>query len=79
MSKETGPSAAAKSVLEDVKGKAKEVIGEVTNDDDKAMEGRAQQRKAESERDVAKNEAKAEAARGEAKAHEMEQRAASDK
>lgn len=74
MSKDTGPEAGAKGVVEDVKGKAKEVLGEVTGDEDKAREGRAQQRKADAERDVAEHEGKADAARAEAAAHEAEQR-----
>ena len=79
MTNDSGPENAAKGVMEDVKGKAKEVIGEVTGDDSKEREGRAQQDKAQSERDVAKNEAKADAARSEASAHEAEQRMHQDK
>ena len=75
MDKDTGPEAGAKGVVEDLKGKAKEVIGEVTGDDSKEREGRAQQEKAQSERDVAKHEAEADAARSEAAVHEAEQRA----
>jgi uncharacterized protein YjbJ (UPF0337 family) len=79
MTNDSGPENAAKGVMEDVKGKAKEVIGEVTGDDSKEREGRAQQEKAQSQRDVAKNEAKADAARSEASAHEAEQRMHQDK
>jgi len=75
MDKDTGPEAGAKGVIEDVKGKAKEVIGEVTGDESKEREGRAQQDKAHAERDVAKHEAEADAARSEAAVHEAEQRA----
>jgi uncharacterized protein YjbJ (UPF0337 family) len=74
MAKDTGPEVGAKSVVEDVKGKAKEIAGELTGDEEKAQEGRAQQRKAEAEQDVAEHEAKADAARAEAAAHEAEQR-----
>ena len=74
MTKDSGPEAGAKGVVEDVKGKAKEVIGEVTGDEEKAQEGRAQQRKAEAEREAAEHEAKADAARAAAAAHEAEQR-----
>jgi len=74
MDKDSGPEAGAKGVVEDLKGKAKEVIGEVTGDDSKEREGRAQQEKAQSERDVAKHEAEADAARSEAAVHEAEQR-----
>ena len=75
MDKDTGPEAGGKGIVEDVKGKAKEVFGEVTGDDSKEREGRAQQDKAKSQRDVAKHEAEADAARTEAAAHEAEQRA----
>jgi len=74
MASDSGPESAAKGVVEDIKGKAKEVIGEVTGDDSKEREGRAQQEKAQSQRDVAEHEAKAEAARSEASVHEAEQR-----
>jgi uncharacterized protein YjbJ (UPF0337 family) len=74
MASDSGPESAAKGVVEDIKGKAKEVIGEVTGDDSKEREGRAQQEKAQSQRDVAEHEAKADAARSEASVHEAEQR-----
>ena len=74
MANDSGPESAVKGVVEDIKGKAKEVIGEVTGDDSKEREGRAQQDKARSERDVAEHEAKADAARSEAAVHEAEQR-----
>ena len=74
MANDSGPESAAKGVVEDIKGKAKEVIGEVTGDESKEREGRAQQDKAQSQREVAEHEAKAEAARSEAAVHEAEQR-----
>jgi uncharacterized protein YjbJ (UPF0337 family) len=77
-SKDTGPEAAAKGVVEDVKGRAKEAVGAVTGKDDLREEGEAQQRKADAERDVAKKEAEAEKARAAAEAHEAEQRAHQD-
>jgi uncharacterized protein YjbJ (UPF0337 family) len=73
---ESGPKAGAKGIIEDVKGKAKEVAGEVTGHEDLEREGRAQQDKAASERDVAEHEDKADAARAEAEADEARQRAA---
>jgi uncharacterized protein YjbJ (UPF0337 family) len=79
MDKDTGPEAGTKGVVEDLKGKAKEVVGEITGDDSKEREGRAQQDKAQSQRDVAKHEAEADAARSEAAVHEAEQRAHQDK
>jgi len=78
MDRDSGPEAGAKGIVEDLKGKAKEVIGEVTGDESKEAEGRAQQNKAQAERDVAKHEAEAEAARSEAAVHEAEQRAHQD-
>ena len=74
MANDSGPKAGAKGIVEDIKGKAKEVIGEVTGDKSKEREGQAQQDKARSERDVAEHEAKADAARSEAAVHEAEQR-----
>jgi uncharacterized protein YjbJ (UPF0337 family) len=73
--KNSGPEEAIKGVVEDVKGKAKEAIGTVTGREELIQEGKAQQDKAEAERDVAKKEAEAEAARGGAKAAEKRQEA----
>ncbi|AQA06066.1 CsbD family protein [Mycobacterium sp. MS1601] len=75
MADKTGPHEAVSGVVEDVKGKAKEVAGTVTGRDDLVNEGKAQQDKAEAERDVAKKEAEAEAARGGAEAAEQRQKA----
>ena len=74
MARDSGPESGVKGIAEDLKGKAKEVVGEVTGDDRKEREGRAQQDKAQSQRDVAKKEAEADAARSEAAVHEAEQR-----
>jgi uncharacterized protein YjbJ (UPF0337 family) len=74
MEKDSGPESGAQGVVEDLKGKAKEVLGEVTGDESKEREGRAQQDKAQAQRDVAKHEAEADAARSEAAVHEAEQR-----
>jgi len=67
--------AGAKGVVEGIKGKAKEAVGATTGNDDLRHEGRAQQEKADAERDVAKKEAQADIARVAARAHEAEQRA----
>ena len=72
---DSGPKSGLKGIVEDVKGKAKEVAGVVTGDDKLEREGEAQQNKAEAQRDVAENEAEAEKARAEAKVHEAAQRA----
>ena len=72
--KNSGPGEAIRGVVEDVKGKAKEAVGNVTGRDDVAREGQAQQDKAEAQRNAAKKEAEAEAARGSAKAAEQRQK-----
>ena len=51
------PEAAIKGVVEDLTGKAKEIIGIVVNHEDLRKEGRAQQEKAQAQRDVAQKEA----------------------
>jgi uncharacterized protein YjbJ (UPF0337 family) len=73
--KDTGPEAGLKGVVEGVKGKVKEAAGAVAGKDELRDEGRAQQRKADAERDVAAKEAQAERARAEAEVHEAEERA----
>lgn len=73
--KNTGPEEAVRSVVEDVKGKAKEAVGTVTGRDDMVREGKAQQDKADAERDAAKKEAEADAARAGARVAEERQRA----
>ena len=76
--KDTGPEAGAKGVVEGVKGKVKEAAGALSNDEEMRQEGRAQQEKAEAQRDVARKEAEAEKARGVAEAREAEQRSHQD-
>jgi len=66
MDKDSGPKAGLEGVVEDVKGKVKEIIGRVTGRRDVEAEGETQQEKASSERDAAAHEAKAEAARARA-------------
>ena len=73
---ESGPKAGVSGIVEDLKGKAKEVIGNVTDDESMRDEGEAQQKKARAERDVAAKEAGAEKARAEADAAEGAQRVA---
>ena len=70
----SGPEAGVEGVVEGVKGKVKEVTGALIGQDDLRREGRAQQEKAEADRDVAKTAAEAEKARAAAEAHEAEQR-----
>ncbi|MGV0851480.1 microaggregate-binding protein 1 [Mycolicibacterium phlei] len=71
----SGPEEAVKGVVEGVKGKAKEVIGAVAGRDDLYREGKAQQDKADAQRNAAEKEAEADAARGAAKAAEKRQEA----
>ena len=72
-----GPAEGIKGVVEGVKGKAKakEVMGSVTGNDDLVDESKAQQDKADAQRDLAMKEAEAEKVRGEANADEARQRA----
>jgi uncharacterized protein YjbJ (UPF0337 family) len=72
---DSGPKAGVSGVVEDVKGKAKEAAGALTDNDRLEREGEAQQSKAEAERRVAKKEGEAEAARAEAEAQEAQQKA----
>jgi uncharacterized protein YjbJ (UPF0337 family) len=73
--RESGPEAGAKGVIEDIKGKAKEAAGAVAGNDRLKDEGRAQQDKAASQREVAAKEAQADAARVKAGAYEAEEKA----
>jgi uncharacterized protein YjbJ (UPF0337 family) len=75
MAGDSGPEAGAKGVVEDLKGKAKDAIGNLTGNQDLEREGEAQQAKADSQREVAAKEAEAEKARAEAQAQEAQQRA----
>jgi uncharacterized protein YjbJ (UPF0337 family) len=77
--RDSGPVAAVKGIAEDVIGKAKEIVGIVINNDGLRNEGRAQQDKAQAQRDVAKKEAQAESARVAASAAEARQKAKSSK
>ena len=70
----SGPGEAVRGVVEGVKGKAKEAVGNVTGRDDMAREGKAQQDKADAQRAAAKKEAEAQAARGGAKVAEQRQK-----
>jgi uncharacterized protein YjbJ (UPF0337 family) len=73
--KDTGPEAGIKGIVEDVAGKAKEVIGTALGRDELKHEGQAQQDKADAQRDVAKHEAEAEASRAAAAAAETREEA----
>lgn len=75
MAENSGPEEGIKGAVEGIKGKAKEAVGTVTGRDDLTQEGKAQQDKADAQRDAAKKEAEADAARGGAKAAEERQKA----
>lgn len=75
MSENSGPEEAIKGVVEGIKGKAKEAIGTVTGRGELIEEGKAQQDKAEAQRNAAQKEAEAEAARARAKAAEVREAA----
>ena len=68
---QSGPSSAVDGIVEDVKGKAKEVVGRISGNEEREAEGKAQQDKAAAQRTVAEKEGEAEKARAEAKAHEL--------
>ena len=56
---DSGPEEGIKGVVEDVKGKAKEVAGTVTGSDNLTEEGKAQQDKADAEKSLQFEDAKA--------------------
>jgi uncharacterized protein YjbJ (UPF0337 family) len=72
--KDTGPEAGAKGVVEGAKGKVKEAAGALTGNQELRDEGRAQQEKADAQRDVATTQPQPEKPRAEATAREAEQR-----
>jgi len=69
----TGPAEGARGAVEGVKGKAKEIIGNVFDREDLKQEGVAQQDKADAQREAAQKEAEAASARTAAKASEVRQ------
>jgi uncharacterized protein YjbJ (UPF0337 family) len=71
----SGPREGVEGVLEDLKGKAKETVGGIKGDDNLKQEGRAQQDKAEAQREAAVKEAEADRARAAARVHEAEEAA----
>ncbi|BBY38385.1 hypothetical protein MMAN_25190 [Mycobacterium mantenii] len=71
----SGPIELVRGIIEDALGKTKQVIGIIINNDGLVEEGKAQQDKAEAQRNAGKKEAAAEKARGKAKAYEERERA----
>jgi hypothetical protein len=75
MTEKSGAEHGVEGIVEDVKGKAKEVIGKLTGKEHVEDEAGRSRRRQTRQRDVAQHEAQAEAARAEAATHEAEQRA----
>ena len=71
----SGPIELIRGIVEDVLGKTKQVIGIIIGNDNLVSEGKAQQDKAEAQRDAGRKEAEAEKARAKAKANEERERA----
>lgn len=67
-----------RGVVDDMIGKAKEVVGTVAGRNDWISEGQARQDKAAAMRKAGKKEAQARRARAEAKVHEARERAEQD-
>lgn len=63
-------------IFEKAKGKAKEVVGDVTDNTDLKAEGRAQKDKGEAEHEATKARAEAKAHEAKARQKELEQQAA---
>jgi uncharacterized protein YjbJ (UPF0337 family) len=62
--------------FEELKGKAKEAVGDLTNDPDLVREGQAQKDKGEAEREATEARVEAKAHEAKAEAHEARQEAA---
>jgi uncharacterized protein YjbJ (UPF0337 family) len=62
--------------FEEAKGKAKQAVGDLTDNPDLRREGQAQEEKGEAEREAHKAKAEAKVREAEAAAREAEQRAA---
>jgi uncharacterized protein YjbJ (UPF0337 family) len=65
-------------VFEEAKGKAKQAVGDLTNNPDLAREGQAQEKKGEAEREATEARAEAKAHEVEAKEKELEQEVAQE-
>jgi uncharacterized protein YjbJ (UPF0337 family) len=76
---DSGAKSGLRGILEGIKGKFKEATGAVADDESLRKEGRAQQDKADAEREVAKRETQAARARAEEQAHAARQEAYEDR
>jgi uncharacterized protein YjbJ (UPF0337 family) len=72
---DSGSKSGFKGILEGIKGKFKEMSGAASDNERLRREGRAQQDKADAEREVAKHETEAARARAEEQVQESRQRA----
>ncbi|OBB79992.1 general stress protein CsbD [Mycobacterium colombiense] len=71
----SGPVELVRGIVEDALGKTKQVIGIIIGNNGLIEEGKAQQDKADAQRNAGKKETAAEKARGKAKAYEERERA----
>lgn len=71
----SGPVEFIRGIVEDVLGKSKQIIGIIIGHNDLIAEGKAQQDKAEAQRNAGRKEAEAAKARAKAKAYESRERA----
>ncbi|ATA29034.1 hypothetical protein MLM_2868 [Mycobacterium lepraemurium] len=71
----SGPVELVQGIVDDVLGRAKQVIGIIIGHNGLIEQGKAQQDKADAQRSAGKKEAAAEKARGKAKAYEKRERA----
>ena len=74
MEEKTGPGAGKEGIVEDVKGKVKEVSAQIAGNERMERESMAQQRKAQAKRNAATHEARAEKEWGHARVEEAQQR-----
>lgn len=72
---ESGAKSGLRGILEGIKGKFKEATGAVADKESLRREGRAQQDKADADREAAKRETQAARARAEAQVQETRQEA----
>jgi uncharacterized protein YjbJ (UPF0337 family) len=71
----SGPDDATNDTVEQIKGEAKETVGEMTGRDDLRREGHGQQEKAAAQRDATKKESETPGAQGAAEASEEREKA----
>ncbi len=71
----SGPVELVRGIVDEVLGKTKQVVGIIIDNDGLVEQGKAQQDKADAQREAGKKEAAAEKARVKAKAHEAREKA----